>query len=42
LKYYNGWFSGFFDADGSIYLSPDGIIISAVNNVKGLLDDLEN
>ena len=42
LKYYTGWFSGFFDADGSIYLSPDGIIISAVNNVKGLLDDLEN
>lgn len=36
LNYYNGWFSGFFDGDGSIYLSPDGIIISAANNVKPL------
>jgi hypothetical protein len=41
LNYYNGWFSGFFDADGSIYLSPDGIIISAVNNEKSKLDKLE-
>lgn len=40
LTYYNGWLSGFFDADGSIYLSPDGAIISASNNIKPLLDDL--
>lgn len=40
LNYYNGWFSGFFDGDGSIYLSPDGIIISAANNVKPLQDVL--
>jgi len=42
LTYYNAWFSGFFDSDGSIYLSPDGIIISASNNNKSLLDELIN
>ncbi len=36
LNYYNGWFCGFFDADCNIYLSPDGIIISASNNNKSL------
>ena len=40
LTYYNAWLSGFFDGDGSIYLSPDGIVISASNNIKPLLDEL--
>lgn len=40
LLYFNGWFSGFFDGDGSIYLSTDGIIISASNNIKPLKDPL--
>ena len=40
LTYYNGWFSGFFDADGSVYKSPDQIIISACNNIKNQLDDI--
>ena len=39
LTYYNGWFSGFIDADGSFYISPDGIIISASNNIKLQLDE---
>lgn len=40
LTYYNGWFAGFFDGDGSIYKSPDSIIISASNNAKILLDEI--
>lgn len=42
LTYYNGWLSGFFDGDGSIYLSPDGIQITATNNMKSLLDELSH
>jgi hypothetical protein len=41
LTYYNHWFAGFFDGDGSIYMSPDNIIISASNNMKPLLDELQ-
>ena len=41
LTYYNHWFAGFFDGDGSIYLSPDSIIVSASNNMKPLLDELQ-
>lgn len=40
LSYFNSWFSGFFDGDGSIYLSEDGIVISASNNIKPLQDPL--
>jgi len=42
LTYYNHWFAGFFDGDGSIYMSPDSIILSASNNMKPLLDELQS
>ena len=38
LTYYNHWFAGFFDGDGSIYMIPVSIIVSASNNMKPLLD----
>jgi len=42
LKYHSGWLSGFFDADGSVYISTKAtsIHISATNNEKSLLDPL--
>lgn len=44
LDYYNGWLSGFVDADGSIYYneSSSQVTISATNNNKCLLDSLKN
>ena len=42
LTYFNGWLSGFMDGDGSIYLNPDGIRVTATNNLKPLLDNLVN
>jgi len=42
LTYYNGWFSGFMDADGSIYYNEksDQLIISVTQKNKYLLDPL--
>ena len=42
LTYYNSWFSGFFDSDGSIYLnvSSGQIFITASQKNKLLLDPL--
>ena len=42
LTYYNGWLSGFFDADGSIYLNDSSgqIYITATQKNRFLLDDL--
>ena len=44
LNYNNGWFSGFFDADGSIYLNSnfDKIYITAGQKNKFLLDIICN
>ena len=42
LNYYNHWLAGFFDGDGSIYISADGIVFSASNNMKPLLDELKS
>ena len=42
LNYYNGWFSGFIDSDGSIYYNEksDQLIISITQKNKYLLDPL--
>lgn len=42
LTYYNGWFSGFMDADGSIYYNEksDQLTISVTQKNKYLLDPL--
>lgn len=42
LTYYNGWFSGFFDSDGSVYLNllSSQILITASQKNKFLLDML--
>jgi LAGLIDADG endonuclease len=42
LNYNNGWFSGFFDADGSVYLNlkSDQIYITAGQKNKYLLDHI--
>jgi len=42
LTFYNGWFSGFIDADGSIYYNEksDQLIISVTQKNKYLLDPL--
>lgn len=42
LTYYNGWFSGFIDSDGSIYYNEksDQLIISVTQKNKYLLDPL--
>lgn len=42
LTYYNGWLSGFFDTDGSIYLNDKSgqIFITASQKNKFILDDL--
>lgn len=42
LTYFNGWLSGFMDGDGSIYFNQDGIRIIASNNMKSLLDEIQN
>ena len=44
LTYYNGWMSGFFDTDGSIYLNLEGgqIYITAAQKNKLLLDPLKD
>lgn len=43
LTYYNGWLSGFFDADGSIYynLKSAQLFITTSNNVRLLLDNIQ-
>jgi len=42
LSYYNGWFAGFFDTDGSIYLNDASgqILITASQKNRFLLDSL--
>lgn len=42
LTYYNGWFSGFMDADGSIYLNEQSgqLVLSVTQKNKYLLDPL--
>jgi hypothetical protein len=42
LTYYNGWFSGFIDSDGSIYYNEklDQLILSVTQKNKYLLDPL--
>ena len=42
LTYYNGWFSGFIDSDGSIYYDEkqDQLILSVTQKNKYLLDPL--
>ena len=42
LTYYNGWFSGFIDSDGSIYYNEklDQLILSVTHKNKYLLDSL--
>lgn len=42
LTYYNGWFSGFIDSDGSIYYNKnlDQLILSVTQKNKYLLDPL--
>jgi hypothetical protein len=42
LTYYNGWFSGFIDSDGSIYYNEksDQLIFSVTQKNKYLLDPL--
>lgn len=42
LKYYSGWFSGFFDTDGSIYLNEASgqIFITATQKNKFMLEAL--
>jgi len=42
LTYYSGWFSGFFDADGSIYMNElsGQIFITASQKNRFILDDL--
>jgi len=44
LTYYNGWFSGFIDSDGSIYYNEksDQLILSVTQKNKFLLDPLLN
>jgi hypothetical protein len=45
LTYFNGWFSGFMDGDGSIsnpFRVQDGIRVTATNNIKPLLDDIKS
>jgi hypothetical protein len=43
LTYFNGWFSGFLDSDGSIYLNmqSDQLFISVTQKNKYLLDPLK-
>jgi hypothetical protein len=42
LSYYNAWFAGFFDSDGSIYINllSDQILITVSQKNKFLLDSL--
>jgi len=42
LTYYNGWFSGFFDSDGSVYMNDKSgqLFITASQKNKFLLDAL--
>jgi len=42
LTYYNGWLAGFFDADGSIYMSESSgqLFITASQKNRFILDDL--
>ena len=44
LNYYNGWFSGIFDSDGSIYLNikSSQLLISVSQKNRYILNDLEN
>jgi hypothetical protein len=44
LTYNNGWFSGFFDSDGSVYLSimSSQVFITASQKNKFILDSLPN
>ena len=42
LTYYNGWFAGFFDSDGSVYMNDESgqLFITASQKNKFLLDAL--
>jgi hypothetical protein len=44
LTYYNGWFSGFFDSDGSVYLNlkSSQLFITASQKNKFILEPLVN
>ena len=44
LSYYNGWFSGFLDSDGSIYINEElwQLIISVTQKNRFLLELLQN
>lgn len=43
LSYYNGWFSGFFDSEGSIYINEESwqLIISITQKNRFLLEPLQ-